>query len=290
MQNPRSKPRSLIRQLGLFLLFLLTGLIIFVVFSHFRPILPEGIDLPARAFVALIFLIAAMLARRTQVQEPGWQLLFACFAASIALLIDRYLPLSRWVLALLDLDLSTPAGLSLDKLESSFLIVAIIILLTIFSGNSLGSIYLKRGNLKTGLIIGLVVFILVSMVSFPLAEWMFDAQELSLARVLPWIPWIILFIAGNSFNEELLFRGLYLRKLEPYLGARGANLLIAVVFTLHHTGVEYSPDAIIFMAFLFPLAIAWGYLMQKSDSLWGSVVFHAAMDIPVVLSLFSTLS
>jgi membrane protease YdiL (CAAX protease family) len=47
---------------------------------------------------------------------------------------------------------------------------------------------------------------------------------------------------------------------------------------------------IMFMLFLFPLALAWGYLMQKTDSLWGSFIFHAAMDIPVVLGLFSTLS
>lgn len=289
MGNSLWTGKSIIHRFALFLLFLLIGLMIFVMFSHFRPILPEGIDLPARLIVISIFFGAAALAHRRKVPATIWQLLFACFAASLALLIDRYLPLSRWILGLLDLDPNSPVGLALDKFESSALIIVSIIGLTIVPGGSLGSIYLKRGNLKTGLIIGTIVFILVAALSFPLAKWIFGARDLSWARVFPWIPWILVFIAGNSLNEELLFRGLFLRKLEPFLGAWGANVLIATVFTLHHTGVEYSPDAFMFMLFLFPLALAWGYLIQTTDSLWGSVVFHAAMDIPVVLGLFSTI-
>lgn len=290
MQNPQSNRRVMARTLGLFLLFLLIGLTIFVVFSHFRPVLHEDIDLLARVAATVIFLATAWFARRRMRPEAVWQLLFACFVASFALLVDRYFPLSEWALGVLNLDLASPAGLAIDKLESSLLIVASIVLLTIASGGSLGSIYLKKGNLKRGLTVGLIAFILAGSFSIPLAEWMFGASNLSLPRVLPWIPAILLFIFGNALNEELLFRGLFLRKLEPFLGTLGANLLIAIVFTLHHTGVEYSPDALLFMSFLFPLALAWGYLMQKTDSLWGSAVFHAAMDIPVVLSLFSTLS
>jgi membrane protease YdiL (CAAX protease family) len=269
---------------------MLIGLVVFVGFSHFRPMLPPDIDLPARLGMTLLFLVTAWLARRSDRYRHTWQLLFALFVASLALLLDRYLPLSQWALGLLKLDLTMPAGLAFDKLESTLWIVATIVVLTTFSGRPLGSIYLKKGNLKTGLIVGLAAFILVGALSFPLAEWMFGARDLTLARVIPWIPWILVFVLGNALNEELLFRGLFLGKLEPFLGARGSNLLIAIVFTLHHTGIEYSPDVIMFMLFLFPLALAWGYLMQKTDSLWGSVIFHAAMDIPVVLGLFSTLS
>jgi len=44
------------------------------------------------------------------------------------------------------------------------------------------------------------------------------------------------------------------------------------------------------LAFLLPLSLAWGAITQKTDSLWGAVLFHAGMDIPVVLGIFSTLS
>jgi membrane protease YdiL (CAAX protease family) len=112
---------------------------------------------------------------------------------------------------------------------------------------------------------------------------------LSLARVLPWIPWILVFVAGNAFNEELLFRGLFLQKIDPFVGRLCSNLVLAIPFVLHHTGVTYTPSQWMFLAELLPLALAWSYITQRTDSLWGSVLFHAGTDIPIVLVLFSTL-
>jgi membrane protease YdiL (CAAX protease family) len=54
--------------------------------------------------------------------------------------------------------------------------------------------------------------------------------------------------------------------------------------------VNYTADQYLFLAILFPLALAWGYIMQKTDSLWGSILFHAGMDIPIMLGIFSNLS
>jgi membrane protease YdiL (CAAX protease family) len=90
--------------------------------------------------------------------------------------------------------------------------------------------------------------------------------------------------------EELLFRGLFLRKLEPFFGKILSNLMIAFVFTVIHGSVNYTADQYLFLAILFPLALAWGYIMQKTDSLWGSILFHAGMDIPIMLGIFSNLS
>jgi membrane protease YdiL (CAAX protease family) len=42
-----------------------------------------------------------------------------------------------------------------------------------------------------------------------------------------------------------------------------------------------------FLASLPPLALAWGYIMRKTDSLWGSILFHAGMDLPIILGLWS---
>ncbi len=86
-----------------------------------------------------------------------------------------------------------------------------------------------------------------------------------------------------------MFRGLFLRKLQPFFGRFLSNLLIALVFTVLHGTVTYSADNMIFLAVTFPLALAWGYLMQKTDSIWGSILFHAGMDIPIMLGIFSNL-
>ena len=74
------------------------------------------------------------------------------------------------------------------------------------------------------------------------------------------------------------------------LGVFASNLLMAIVFTLMHTGVEYTSDALLFLAILLPLALAWGSIMQKTDSLWGSVLFHAGTDIPVIIGILSAMA
>jgi membrane protease YdiL (CAAX protease family) len=265
-------------------------LVVFVVLSQYRPMLSGDVDLIARVGVAIVFLLAALLARRSERFRPYWPVLFALFVASLAMFLDFYLNLRAWILPALGVALKTPVGLAIDKLESSLLIIVSVILLTVVAGGSLGSIYMQRGNLRLGLALGLGTFLLAAVASIPLAGWLFGGKDLSVARVVPWIPWILIFVLANATAEELLFRGLFLRKLEPHLGAFAANLLIAIVFTLHHTGVNYTPQELLFLAFLFPLALAWGYTMQKTDSLWGSVLFHAGMDIPIVLGLFSNLS
>jgi membrane protease YdiL (CAAX protease family) len=121
------------------------------------------------------------------------------------------------------------------------------------------------------------------------SKLLFGAQDLQIQEVLLWTPWILIFVAGNAFNEELLFRGLFMQKYSPFVGRFCSNLVIAVPFALHHTGVAYAADTMIFLAILVPLALLWGYLMQKTGSLWGSVLFHAGTDIPIVLGVFSTL-
>jgi membrane protease YdiL (CAAX protease family) len=42
-------------------------------------------------------------------------------------------------------------------------------------------------------------------------------------------------------------------------------------------------------AVTFPLALALGTIMQKTDSIWGSILLHAGLDIPVMLGISSNL-
>jgi uncharacterized protein len=290
LKNDQKTIKEKLRRTGLFGLFLGFGLLIFVVFSHMRPLFAGGIDLIGRIALILGFLTLALLARRSQRFAKYGQVLFAGFIAALATGMDYYLPSRNWLLKFLNISIHSPAGVALDKLDSSIVICVCIILLTILSGNNLASIYLKNGRGKKGLVIGLIAFFVFAAGAIPVSELFFGGKDLQLQKVLPWAPWILIFIAGNAFNEELLFRGLFLQKLEPFLGKFGSNLVIAIPFALHHAGVSYSPNALLFLAMLVPLGLAWGFITQKTDSLWGSVLFHAGTDIPVVLSIFSNLS
>ncbi len=278
------------QRIGLFLLFLVFGLLLFVVFNHIRLTLPGNIDPVGRMVMIAGFLAAAWLARRNQRFVKYWPVLFACFIASLATAVDYYLPSRDWLLKFLNIQLQTPAGIALDKLDSSIIIIVSVILLTRISGNSLASIYLQKGTLRKGIIIGLTTFLVAAAGAIPVSMLFFGARDLTLVKVLSWSPCILIFIAGNAFNEELLFRGLFLQKFDPFVGKLCSNLAIAIPFALHHSGVSYTPDTLMFLAILLPLALAWGSITQKTNSLWGSVLFHAGMDIPIVLGIFSTLT
>ena len=286
-EDSKIKRKKQISRLGLFLLFLIFGLLLFFVFSHFRPVFSKDIDILTRIAFILALLVSSLLLRRSERLNKYWPIFFAFFTASLAQVLDYYF--SGWSLNLFGLDIKSPAGIVIDKLESTFLIVLPIIILTKFTGNSMSSIYLQKGNLRQGLIIGLTVFVLVAGVSIPWANWQYQTGELSLQRVIPWIPWILLFVLANSLNEELLFRGLFLRKLEPLLGAFPANLCMAIPFVALHYGVDYTQNILMILVLLLPLGLALGYVTQKTNSIIGAWLIHASVDIAVVLALFSNL-
>jgi len=282
-KQPRQSSRA--RRFGLFFLFLALGSLLFLVFSHFRPLLPENVDLPARIALILVLLGTSLLLRRSDHLREYWLVIFAFFIAAFAQALDYYF--SGWSLSLFGLDADTPAGIAMDKLESTLMVVIPILVLTRLSGNNMGSLYLQKGNLRLGLIIGLTVFAIVAASSIPYAQWQYKVGDLSLHRVLPWIPWILVFVLANSINEELLFRGLFLQKMEPFLGAFSANLCVAIPFTMLHIGIDYSRNSLVLLAMLLPLGLLLGYLMQKTRGILASWLIHASVDIAVVLSLFS---
>jgi membrane protease YdiL (CAAX protease family) len=195
---------------------------------------------------------------------------------------------------LVNIPSGTIGGLLLDVLVSASIIVSVIILLTKASGSSLSSIFLKKGNVKLGVIVGLAGFLVFAVTSVPVAEYMFQGQNLNFDRVIAWIPWIIPIVLLNGVREELLYRGLFLRKFEIVLGARTSNLLQAIIFSLSHSvagiGVNtYTPFIWALVVFTFSLGLAWGYIMQRTDSIIGSVLFHAGTDIPVFIGIFSNM-
>jgi membrane protease YdiL (CAAX protease family) len=89
--------------------------------------------------------------------------------------------------------------------------------------------------------------------------------------------------------EELLFRGLFLKRFAPLLGKGLSNLLTAIVFTLMHIQVTYTPQMLQFLLIVLTLSLVWGYLIQKTNSLWGAVLFHAAGDCLIIFAAFASM-
>jgi membrane protease YdiL (CAAX protease family) len=275
-------------RIGLFLFFLACGLLVFIVFSHYFPIFERPTDTIGRIVTAIVFLVAALAARRSERFNQYWLILFAFFAALTAISIDRYLSLSKLILPALNVDGNSPAGWAIEKLESSLLGIVIVLVLNRLAGQSVDSLYIRRGNLGLGLTVGLVAFVVMIATVIPVTETYFKGENLTWARILTWAPWVLIFVLANASNEELIFRGLFIRKMEPYFGKFATNILTTIPFVLMHSLTSYSADQIIFLALqVLPLSLAWCWLMQKTNSIWGSILFHAAMDIPIIVGIFS---
>jgi membrane protease YdiL (CAAX protease family) len=285
MKNNRLSARDWGERIILALVFAAIGSLIIIVFSPLRPLLDRVADYLGRIGLILLLLIAVLLARKSTRFEKYWQVWLGLLIMTIAVSLD-------WVFGIYLMDYvgvrgNTPVSFALLKLNECVVVVCSVILFTRISGGSLGSIYLQKGNLKLGLIIGLIAFFVCIAGSIPMTFLMFKPGGLTFARIISWIPWLLISVLANAAQEELLFRGLFLRKLQPFFGKFLSTLLIVFVFTLLHKGVTYTSNDYIFLAILFPLGLAWGYVMQKTDSVWGSILFHAGTDIPIFLGIFS---
>ncbi len=278
------------QRIGLFLLFLACGLLVFLVFSYYFPFYEGTKDMVGRIITAGVFLGLAIFARFNPPFQKYWLLPFAFFTALTAISIDYYLGLSQWLYPALGIIEKSPEGWAIDKLESSLLSIVIVLAITRLAGQSVESLYIRRGNLQLGLSVGFIAFAVMIATVIPVAEMFFKGENLTWARILNWAPWILIFVLANASNEELLFRGLFIGKAEPFFGKFATNILTTIPFVLMHSFTSYSLDNFVFLALqLLPLSLAWCWLMQKSNSIWGSILFHAAMDIPIVVGIFSTL-
>jgi membrane protease YdiL (CAAX protease family) len=281
---------KIIQRLSWFLVFLACGLLIFVVFSHYHPLLASPADGFGRIAAALVFFTAAWFVRRNEKLKVYWLIPFAFFTALAAISLDYYLGLSKWILPALGISGESPAGWGIDKLESSLLGISVILVLNRLAGQKAEGLYIRKGNLRLGLLIGFIAFAVMVASVIPVTEWFFRGKDLSWGRILPWAPWVLIMVLLNAAFEELVFRGLLIGKMEPFLGRFATNIATTIPFVLMHAFTSYSTDQGIFLALqLLPLSLAWCWLMQKSNSIWGSLLFHAAMDIPVFVGIFSNL-
>jgi membrane protease YdiL (CAAX protease family) len=169
--------------------------------------------------------------------------------------------------------------MALQKLYDTLLVVLPILLLTIASGASLGSIYLKVGNQLSGWGFGIGALVVLNFFTSAL---LFFGSGYAVTKLGPVILWGVVFSFSNSLLEELWIRGLFIRKMLPLLGVAGTVLLTSIAFAaMHFLGVAYLPAAVIpvYVVNTFTLGVACSVSIVKTDSLWGAYLIHAAADL-----------
>lgn len=291
MQKTYITTYSLYERLSLAILFIVMGSIVYLVFSPIRPMFDHNsaekiADYLGRLGLIIFLLAMVLLVRRSEHLKKYTPVILGLLIMTIAVTMDRIFGI--YLIDYLQISGSTVVDYALLKLNECIIVFSVVISLTLLTGGSLGSIYIQKGNLKLGLAIGLTTFLLAAAGSIPMAS-LFKAQNLTLDRIAGWLPWLLIFVLANGAQEELIFRALFLRKLEPFFGRFVSNCLIVFIFTLLHYGVGYTSSNAIFLAVVAPLALGWGYIMQKTNAIWASILFHAGMDIPIMLGIFSNL-
>jgi len=268
---------------SLFLLFLICG------FLAIGPIQWGNLQIPMvlnpiyKIGIPLIFLVISLLLYRSEHFHKFWKLFFAFFIGAMSFLIV-------WIVSFFySIQNTTVKGIAFNKLIETILIVIPIIVLIKLSGDDMDSILLKKGNIKLGLIIGGGGFVVFLMFSFMGAILLFYGTDLTWQKFIVWLPWILIFVLSNGLLEELLYRGLFFKKYRDVLGFNLCNLLQALIYSLMHFGASYTSESLIFLIITLVLGILYGYIILKTDSLLGAILFHAGTDIAIIIGIFSTL-
>jgi membrane protease YdiL (CAAX protease family) len=291
--DPINKTGHPIVRAGLILLFLATGFLVFFVFfggAYFLGIM-RGLRLSfsqkvavaqgIQAAVILGSLTAALALRKNTRLRPYWRLAFAYFSASCALMLSDYT--GDCALILSGQSLYTAQGFTALKLGEDAAIIGTIIVMALLTRDDPRDLFLSKGRLGLGLVIGIISFLVFTVLGLDMTL----AKGIRPDRVRELLPAFLLIVLADGLMEELLFRGLFLRRLGRIVGNHWANLVMATVFALAHLGVLFAKPLSTFLMIVFLLGLLCGWIMQRTGSVLAPALFHAGIDMLIIADAFA---
>lgn len=272
-----------LKKSGHFLLFFLAETMVFAIIT-LSPYLSKNALLFFHIGFTAMLLVVSLILRRGERGKSYWPVIYIFFVAGTAVLVSVLF--SDDLLGVFHQSVMTPQGIATAKFSQCILTVVPILVLMPLMGFDWRSMYLKRGRVRIWLPVAIAALIV-----FPaLAYFAISSNQAGVfEKLLPLWPWILLFVLSNGFMEELLYRGLFLQRYENFLGKGLSNVLTAIVFAIMHTQVTYAAEMIQFLVIVLVLSLIWGFLIQKSDSLWGAVLFHAAGDCLIIFGAYASM-
>lgn len=140
-----------------------------------------------------------------------------------------------------------------------------------------GDIGLRFGFIPVQLGVGLVgiglgfaeYYILAVLPGKPLFEPLAVAPTWQAA----WLPALVLLVS-TGFVEELIFRGVLQKTATEFMGGWGI-VYVSLIFAVMHVGFLSWPD----VAFVFAVALLFGWVVSKTGSILGVTLAHGATNI-----------
>jgi len=257
--------------------FLLVFSVMLVVcMTLFSPI-PGNIKLIIRIILLVIFFTSWRWFHKKDLTDLK-NLAFAFMVLNLAFLI-----VSPFTTAFWNLKSDTSQGFALAKLSDSVIISAVLILSFIIGGYKLKSIYLTQGRLIPGLLIGIIVFMIFGYLAINNPQ-----AKMEPGFIRQNFVWILVFVFANSFMEELLFRGIFLEKLNCWFKPVWSIILTSICFAAPHLTVNYSPNVLFFSGIVFVLGMMCGYAMQYTRSIIAPMLIHAGADLMIIVPVFAS--
>lgn len=275
--DAEAHPKALAK-VGLALVLVLCGVAVFVLGSPYYSVFPTNHNPTFYSALTIVFLLTSFLTLRYDRLREYWPAAYSFFIASFALWF-----MSTGLASLPASESNPVLFVALDKISQFLHVVPSIVVLTLLAGNNLKSIFLGRGNLKSGLMFGCVSFAAFALIAF----FLFRGQ---LSRIGSSIHWILIFVFANSLMEELWFRGIFLKRLEPLIGIWPSFIVTSAVFGASHVSATYvfPGGGVVFGMVVFILGIVAAYSMHKTDSIIGALLFHAGYDLLVIVPILES--
>ena len=270
-------PPRFVDRFGSAALFAIVALVVFAPVFVLGPVLPRG----SATLVELGLSIGLWLVTR-KAAPAGWVASLGppLLAAAISLLVVSLVDVEA-----VGVRLNSPAGLATAKLIDASVIVAALLVVSRWQRRELADLYLGRGRVALGICVGVACS--VGMVILGRGK---PGNEAMLDTLRAYPGSVAVFVIANALMEELLFRGLFIGRLQQRVGATLAVAATSVVFALAHVGIQYqSPQAIGgFLAIVLLLGVLWGVTMLATRSMLASVLFHIGADIVIVTEVFKS--
>lgn len=236
-----------------------------------------NVRLLIRVLLLTISIIAWSISKKMELSR-GSVLAFSFVALNLAFLIVTPFTSGFW-----NLDVNTSKGIALSKFSDSAIISIVLISSFLIAGYRLKTIYLTMGKLIPGIITGIIFFLIFGYLALT------NPQQKPGPGFLEknWI-WIFMFVLSNGFMEELIFRGIFLDKLNLLFNHHLSIFMTSVCFAVPHIVVSYQSNVLLFTGITFILGMICGYAMHLTRSIIAPALIHAGADLMIIVPIFAT--
>lgn len=263
------------------IIYAVIGGLIFILGLNLLKLIPERFQDSYKIGLPFLLLIATFASYKYFPDQK--EVFLAFFLVSVGWMLDYYL--TDNIKDLFSLNTKELSGFAYTMVTSTLLVTAPVIIGWLISGQNLSTLFIQGSAKMWGILLGSAGLLLFG----GLGVLQSLDQGLAIKRIGAAIPLALVFSLANGFREELVYRAVFIKGFQATIGVLATIIVTTLVFTLAHLDVSYTPASqIIFMIVLVIIGVVGSWIMMKTGSLLGSVLFHAGADLLLIMGMLSS--